>query len=253
MKTQKLTVVGAGPGDEELITLKGVRALKEADVVLYDALVNPALLQYASASIPKIYVGKREGQHSFTQQQINEMIVAMAAQYGHVVRLKGGDPFVFGRGHEELEAARANDIPAQYVPGISSSIAVAGLVDIPVTQRGFSESFWVITGTTAKGELSKDVALAAQTNATVVILMGLKKLATIAEVFQLAGKQSLPVAVISNGSLADQQIVVGTMSNIVERVANMKLSSPAIIVAGEVVKLHPSYLVEEVNTILATR
>lgn len=253
MKAQKLTVVGAGPGDEELITLKGVRALQEADVVLYDALVNPALLQYAPASVPKIYVGKREGQHSYTQQQINEMIVAMAGQYGHVVRLKGGDPFVFGRGHEELEAARSNNIIAQYVPGISSSISVAGLADIPVTQRGYSESFWVITGTTAKGELSKDVALAAQTNATVVILMGLKKLPAIAEVFQLAGKQSLPVAVIQNGSLPDQQLVLGSMTNIVERVAERKISSPAIIVAGEVVRLHPSHWQKEVNTLLATR
>src|SRR6476661_2834377 len=170
MKTKtypKLTLVGAGPGDAELITVKGIKALSQADVVLYDALVNPDILEYAPQNAVKLYVGKRSKNHTYTQEQINTLIVELAHKHGHVVRLKGGDSFVFGRGLEEIKYAELFEIETSVVPGISSSIGVPALSGIPVTHRGASESFWVITGTTSKGELSKDVRVAAHTNATV--------------------------------------------------------------------------------------
>ena len=178
----KLTVVGAGPGDAELITLKGIKALQAADVVLYDALVNTQLLDYAAAA-EKIFVGKRKGCYAYQQEQINELIVQRASGGLHVVRLKGGDPFVFGRGAEEMEYASAFGLDADVVPGISSCVSVPANANIPVTKRGSSESFWVITGTTRQHELSADIQLAAQSSATVVILMGMSKLSAIVDAF----------------------------------------------------------------------
>src|SRR6201996_9437999 len=175
-KQPKITLVGAGPGDAELITLKAIKVLNIADVVLYDALVNEELLTYAPENAVKVYVGKRSGDHTYSQETVNKLMVDYAINYGHVVRLKGGDPFVFGRGFEELDYAASYSIPAQVIPGISSSIGVPGAQNIPVTHRGLSESFWVVTGTTAKGAVSKDIYDAARTNATVVVLMGIHKL-----------------------------------------------------------------------------
>ncbi|MCX2741041.1 uroporphyrinogen-III C-methyltransferase [Pontibacter anaerobius] len=239
-KLPKLTLVGAGPGDEDLISLKGVKALQQADVVLYDALVNSELLKYAPAGVPKIYVGKRAGAHSLKQGEINNLIVDFAFSHGHVVRLKGGDSFVFGRGYEELEHADKFNIETAVVPGISSSIAVPELQQIPLTIRGVNESFWVITGTTSSGEISSDVVLGAQSNATVIILMGVSKLAQIAAIFSAAGKADTPVAVIQNGSLPDERIALGNVHNIVERVEAQQVGAPAIIVIGEVVNFHPA-------------
>ncbi|TND10547.1 MAG: uroporphyrin-III C-methyltransferase [Bacteroidetes bacterium] len=232
----KLTLVGAGPGDPELISLKGINALSNADVVLYDALVNTELLKYVPIHARKIFVGKRKGQHSFTQDQINTLIVDYAFSHGHVVRLKGGDPFVFGRGYEELEFADSFNIETQIVPGISSSVAVPALQRIPVTHRGSSESFWVIAGTTSSGKLSRNLQIAAQTNATVVVLMGLAKLKEIAGIYRAAGKGDLPVAVIQDGSLPTENIAVGSIDTIAEEVAREKIASPAIIIIGEVVR-----------------
>ncbi|MGZ4033730.1 MAG: uroporphyrinogen-III C-methyltransferase [Bacteroidia bacterium] len=237
----KLTLVGAGPGDVDLITVKGVEAISSADVILYDALVNRELLKYAPIEALKIYVGKRNNNHTYTQEQINSLIVDFAYTHGHVVRLKGGDPFVFGRGHEELTYAELFNIETAVVPGLSSSIAVPELQGIPVTNRGTSESFWVITGTTSKGKLSDDIKLAAQSTATVVILMGLNKLAEIAEIFKLHGKSDTAVAIIQNGSLPTENIALGTIDTIVEITKNEKIASPAVIVIGDVVKLHPLF------------
>src|SRR5690606_17092198 len=177
--TPRLTLVGAGPGDPELITLKGILALGKADVVLYDALVDKSLLKYATEKALKIYVGKRNGSRDNPQEETNQLIVDYALKYGHVVRLKGGDPFVFGRGAEEIEYAQQFGIKTEMVPGITSSSAVPAGQGIPVTKRGVSESFWVITGTTSAGQLSNDLHLAARSTATVVVLMGTKKLGEI--------------------------------------------------------------------------
>lgn len=238
----KLTLVGAGPGDSELITLKAIKALQSADVVLYDALANDSLLEYAPKEAVKINVGKRKGQHSFKQHEINHLIVSLALEHGHVVRLKGGDPFVFGRGYEELEHAKAFDISTEVIPGVSSSIGVAAAVQIPITHRDIARSFWVVTGHTSDGSLPKDLELAAQSTATVVVLMGMSKLAEIAAIFEKYGKASVPVAIIQNGTTGEQKSVFGQVRDIVEKVNESKVSNPAVIIVGEVVGLHPDYV-----------
>jgi uroporphyrin-III C-methyltransferase len=241
VKEPRITLVGAGPGDAELITIKGIKALQTADVVLYDALVNEELLEFAPEHATKVYVGKRSGDHSFSQENINKLMIDYALNYGHVVRLKGGDPFVFGRGYEELDHAADYSIPAQVIPGISSSIGVPGLQGIPVTHRGLSESFWVVTGTTSDGKVSADLYEAAKTKATVVVLMGIHKLAEIAEIFKSEGKHKLPVAVIQSGSTDNEKVVVGVVSTITEVAEENGITSPALIVFGEVVSLHPKF------------
>ena len=231
----KLTIVGAGPGDAELITLKAIKALESADVVLYDALVNEELLQYASQA-EIIFVGKRYGCHAYSQDQINDLIVSMAKSKGQVVRLKGGDSFVFGRGSEEIDFAHQFGIETAVVPGISSAMGVPACNGISLTQRKVSESFWVITGTTSEHKLSKDVALASQSSATVVILMGMNKLDEIIALYQSNRTDDLPIAIIQNGTKATQKKVIGTISTIKTLVEENQIASPAIIVIGEVVK-----------------
>ena len=243
-KTAKVSIVGAGPGDAELLTIKGLKAIQSADVILYDALVNPTLLEAARFDALKIYVGKRASQHQFQQEEINEMLVRYAFMFGHVVRLKGGDPFVFGRGHEELEYVQSKNIPVEVIPGISSCIAVPALQHIPLTKRGINESFWVMTATTRTGSLSNDVYLATQSSATIVILMGLRKLAQIAAIFQGQQKGTQAIMVIQSGSTQQERCVVGTIDTIVEQVAQAQLQTPAIIVIGEVVRLHPTVEVD---------
>ena len=245
----KLTVVGAGPGDPELITLKAIKAIKDADVILYDALVNEDLLDYASSGTELIFVGKRKGCYAFHQEQINELIVARAKSHGHVVRLKGGDPFIFGRGSEELDYAKQFGIEAYMVPGISSALAVPAYQGIPLTKRGSSESFWVITGTTKNHELSNDIFLASKSTATVVILMGMGKLEEIVDIFSKEGKQNLPIAIIQNGTTKDEKVGIGTVETICDIVNEKQLSSPAIIVIGEVVKERTilNSIISEVN------
>ena len=241
-KKPKLTVVGAGPGDVDLITVKAIKVLKTADVVLYDALVNEDLLEYINPEAEQIFVGKRRGCYKYQQEQINELIVARAKSNGHVVRLKGGDPFIFGRGAEEMEYAANYGLEVAVVPGISSSMAVAASQNIPVTKRGSSESFWVITGTTKDHKISEDIQLAAKSNATVVVLMGMSKLPQIVELFQAEGKNNLPVAIIQNGTRPDEKIGIGTVDTIEAIVAEKELKNPAIILLGEVVNHRQSIL-----------
>ncbi len=241
IREPRITLVGAGPGDPELITMKGANALKDADVVLYDALVNEAVLDYASPDAVKVYVGKRSGEHSYSQEAVNQLMVDYAINYGHVVRLKGGDPFVFGRGYEELNFAAGYSIPAQVIPGLSSSISVPGLQQIPVTHRGLSESFWVVTGTTASGAISNDLYEAVRTKATVVVLMGLNKLKEIVKLYQQEHRHKLPVAVIQDGSTENEKVAVGIVDTILELVEEKNIKAPAILVFGEVVSLHPQF------------
>ena len=242
MNTGKLTVVGAGPGDVELITLKGIKALQDADVVLYDALVDCQLLEYAPEA-EHIFVGKRKGCYHYQQEQINELIVQRGSMGCHVVRLKGGDPFVFGRGAEEMEYAAHFGIDVAVVPGISSAVAVPASQNVPVTKRGAAESFWVITGTTREHKLSQDVALAAKSSATVVILMGMSKLGEIMRLFSKEGKSATPVAIIQEGTTTMERIGIGTVASIEAKVKELQLSNPAIIIIGEVVK-HRQKLME---------
>ncbi|GAB3936053.1 uroporphyrinogen-III C-methyltransferase [Mucilaginibacter myungsuensis] len=241
IKEPRITLVGAGPGDADLITIKGVKALQTADVVLYDALVNDELLNLAPEHAVKVYVGKRSGEHYYEQSAINQLMVDYALNYGHVVRLKGGDPFVFGRGYEELDFAADYSIPTQVVPGISSSIGVPGLAGIPVTHRGLSESFWVVTGTTASGLLSNDLYDAVRSRATVVVLMGVHKLKEIVKLYQNEGRGKLPVAVIQSGSTENERVAIGVVDTIIEVVEEKQVKAPALIVLGDVVSLHKDY------------
>ena len=243
-----LTVVGAGPGDVDLLTIKGAKALQDADVVLYDALVNVELLEHAK-NAEHIFVGKRKGCYTYQQEQINELIVERAKSKGNVVRLKGGDPFVFGRGAEEMEYAAKHGLEVAVVPGITSAISVPASQNIPVTKRGSSESFWVITGTTKNHALSKDVVLAAKSSATVIILMGMSKLPEIVALFKSEAKANLPIAIIQNGTRENEKIGIGTIATIEKIVAQQELKNPAIILIGEVVK-HKAALKQAASTFI---
>jgi uroporphyrin-III C-methyltransferase len=231
----KLTLIGAGPGDPELITLKGIKALQSARVILYDALVDDRLLDYAPKAI-KIFVGKRANNHAYTQDAIHRMILQYAYEYGHVVRLKGGDPFVFGRGTEEIQYAQLFGIDTEVVPGITSALSVPAANGIPATERGVAEGVWIITGTTTEGSISTDIKLAAQSKSTVIILMGTKNLGEIVNSFKEAGKHHLPVAIIQNGTTPLQRQVIGDIKTIERLASKHKIGAPAIIVVGEVVR-----------------
>lgn len=237
-----LSLVGAGPGDPELITLKAVRTLREAGVILYDALASEELLSYASPEAIIRFVGKRYGCHALSQAEINNLIIAYAFSHKRVVRLKGGDPFVFGRAQEEIETARKHGIDVELIPGISSAIAVPAMQMIPLTCRGINESFWVTTGTTQSGDISSDIRLAAQSSATVIILMAMSKLDDIMAIFARYGKAETPVAIIQDGTTAKEKIVIGRVKDIAFQSQYAGITNPAVIVVGEVVSLHPSLI-----------
>lgn len=232
----QISLVGAGPGDIDLISVKGLDRLKKARVVLYDALVNEELLTYAPTA-KKIFVGKRKGYKAYEQEEINQLLVESANEFGHVVRLKGGDSFVFGRGMEEVQFARKYQIPTEVIPGISSSISVPALAGIPVTHRGVSNSFFVLSATLADGSLNPELKKAVQLDATIVILMGLSQLEKITRLYQEGSKHNLPAAVIYNGSLPEQKILSGNIATIAGLHQQAGIEGPGVIVIGEVVSL----------------
>ena len=237
MKRPFLSLVGAGPGDPDLITVKAIKVLAMADVILYDALANKELLSYARKDAICQFVGKRFGCHALSQSEINDLMIQYAFSHGHVVRLKGGDPFVFGRAHEEIDAATRAGIQVEIVPGITSALAVPATLGIPPSCRGFSESFWVTTGTTRDGSVSSDLYLAAQSTATIIILMAMNKLEAIMDIFMGSGKGDVPVAIIQDGTTPKQKQVFGTVRDIVFRAQFARLSNPSIIIVGKVVDL----------------
>jgi len=230
-----LTLVGAGPGDPDLITVKGIKALKEADIVLYDALIDPELLYYCKKTCIKQYVGKRAGLHSLTQKEICNLIIKLSNKYKNIVRLKGGDAFVFGRATEEIEAARSAGMEVKVVQGISSALAVPASALIPLTSRGISQSFWVATGTTKEGKLSKDIYLAAQSSATIILLMAMNHLPEIMSVFLNFNRGNTPVAIIQEGCTARQKMISGEVNTICHLAQEHKMSNPAVVIIGEVV------------------
>lgn len=232
--SSELILIGAGPGDPELITVKAWRALQNADTILYDHLANTALLELARPGCELICVGKRPYEASIAQEDIHELIRRKAVKGGSIIRLKGGDPFIFGRGFEELLFARQLGLRVSYIPGITS-MQTAGLADIPLTHRAVSESIWVVTGTKKDGSLSADLRLALKSKATVVIYMGMKKLAEIAALYTQEGYSNMPAAIIRHGSRPDQQVAVGVAGNLPGLAASHALSHPAIILIGEVV------------------
>jgi uroporphyrin-III C-methyltransferase len=232
----KIIFAGAGPGDPELISVKALKALQCANVILYDALVNPSLLKHVPFSCKHIYVGKRRGKKEFEQEEINSLLVFYARRYDVVVRLKGGDPNVFGRGHEEMSYVRQHGILTEMIPGISSAIAAPAAADIPLTKRGVNESFWVVTGTLSSGELANDFELAARSSATVVVLMGVSHLKTISSLVARLRSPDEPMALIQDATMSEQKVVTGTASEIFANATSAGISSPAVIVIGKVVE-----------------
>ena len=241
MRKGKVFLVGAGPGDPDLITVKGRDCLRKADVVIYDRLINDSLLNETSAEAEKIYVGKAANYHPWRQEAINRLLLKKAREGKVVVRLKGGDPFVFGRGGEEAEFLAMNRIPFEVVPGVSSAYAVPAYAGIPVTRRGLASSFSVITGHKAFGNTGTKIAAWDKVSAgadTLVILMGLTNLANVVdELIKNKRDPATPIAVISYGTSQRQRCVTGELQNILARVESERLKPPAVVIVGEVVRL----------------
>jgi uroporphyrin-III C-methyltransferase len=232
----KVYLTGAGPGDIDLLTVKALRVIREADVIIYDRLANPDILQEAKSGCEFIYVGKEDSHHTLPQEEINDVIYQASQKYSAVVRLKGGDPFVFGRGGEEGIYLKEREVAFEFIPGITSAIAVPEYAGIPVTHRGVTVSFRVVTGHESTKAQSQIPWENYRTDDTIIFLMGLHRLGVIAEKLMEIGKPSdFPVAVISRGTRPDQQTVVGTLSDIYAKAKD--LPTPALIVVGEVVKL----------------
>jgi len=235
----KVFLVGAGPGDPDLLTLKGKRCLEAADVILCDQLVNGELLEFAHADAELIYVGKRAGKHCVEQRDIEALLIQKAREGKNVVRLKGGDPFVFGRGGEEAQALSAAGIPYEIVPGVSSAIAAPAYAGIPVTHRSCASSLAIVTGHKASngcGEVKwRDLARSVD---TIVILMGLQNIREIMRQLLKGGcEPGRPVALIQSGTRPSQRTLVATVATIADLVEAAGFKSPTLIVVGEVVNI----------------
>ncbi|WHY88493.1 uroporphyrinogen-III C-methyltransferase [Neobacillus novalis] len=236
----KVYLVGAGPGDPDLITVKGLRCLEQADVILYDRLVNPELLKHAKKEAQLVYCGKLPHYHTMKQETINSFLVKYAKKGYQVVRLKGGDPFVFGRGGEEAEECVKHDVPFEIIPGITAGIAASAYAGIPVTHRTLSKSFAFITGHQA-GDVAAEHQWYHLANGvdTICVYMGVSQLSTIIKQLIRHGKQpQTPIGLVQWGTLSDQRTVTGTLETIEERVKEEGISNPSMIVIGEVVRLH---------------
>lgn len=231
-------IVGGGPGDPELITVKGLRALKKADVVVYDALVSKALLKHTRRNAELIYVGKRAGKHTLSQDEINRLLYEKALEGKIVVRLKGGDPYVFGRGEEEVEYLVKRGVKCEVIPGVTSAIAVPAYAGIPVTNRYIASSFAVVTGREAKEKTVRRVKLKniAQAVDTLIILMGVNTLRENVMELKEVLPEDTPIAIISSGTTFNQKVIVSTLDKILSVVKDSNIKPPAIMVVGEVVK-----------------
>ena len=233
----KVYLTGAGPGDIELLTLKAYRIIQKADVIVYDRLANPEILKEAKDGCEFVYVGKADSHHSLPQDEINELLHQLALKNDIVVRLKGGDPLVFGRGGEEALHLKANGIKFEFIPGITSAIAVPEYAGIPVTHRGVTVSFRVVTGHEAPNKKHSQIHWENfKTDDTIVFLMGLHNLDKITQKLIEIGKpKDFPIAVISKGTTPEEKTVIGTLEDIWQKAKD--LPTPALIVVGEVVKL----------------
>ena len=230
-------LTGAGPGDIDLLTVKALRIIKRADIIIYDRLANPDILEEAKDGCEFLYVGKEDSHHTLPQEEINELIYQSALKYETVVRLKGGDPFVFGRGGEEGIYLYERNIKFEFIPGVSSAIAVPEYAGIPVTHRGLTVSFRVVTGHEAKKSKSQIDWESFKSDETIVFLMGLHNLDKITKKLIEIGKpKEYPIAVISRGTRADEKTVIGTLEDIYKKAKD--LPTPALIVVGRVVNLH---------------
>ena len=231
-------LVGAGPGDPELLTLRAARLLAGADVVVYDHLVSPEVLRLVGEQARRIYVGKERAKHTLAQENINTLLVRLAREHACVVRLKGGDPFVFGRGGEELQVLAAEGVPFEVVPGVTAGCGVAAYAGIPLTHRDYAQSCLFITGHLKDGSCELDWPAIARRRQTVVIYMGLAGLATICERLVAHGLPTdWPAAVVEQGTLLDQRVVAATLATLPQAVEEAGLQSPCLTIVGEVVRL----------------
>lgn len=236
--TGHVVLVGAGPGDPELITVKGARALAAADIVVYDRLVAPSLLDLAPASAERVYVGKEPGRRATSQEEIGRLLVDHAGLGKVVVRLKGGDPFVFGRGGEEVLACLEAGIEVEVVPGITSAIAAPAAAGIPVTHRGIARSFAVVTGSTAHGDDTVDLSAVATATDTLVVLMAAGTLSETCGRLVAAGRRpDEPAAIVQWATTEDQRTVAGTLGDLPARAAAAGIGPPATLVVGNVAGL----------------
>ena len=234
-------LVGAGPGDPDLLTLRALRLMHKADVVLYDRLVSPEILLKLRPDAQKVYVGKRSADHAVPQETINQMLVRLAKVGNRVLRLKGGDPFIFGRGGEELESLAAAGIPFQVVPGITAASGCASYAGIPLTHRDYSQSVRFLTGHTKDGRVPLEWALLVKEQQTLVFYMGLAGLPDICDQLLKHGmSSSIPVAVIQQGTTQTQKVIVGNLDRIAGLAVEKEIQAPTIIIIGEVVKLQES-------------
>ncbi len=238
----KVYLVGAGPGDPGLFTIKGKTILECADVVVYDALVSPQILAMINPNAEKIDAGKRRGRHSLVQSETTELLIEKARQHAIVVRLKGGDPFIFGRGGEEMEELVAAGIPVEVVPGVTAGIAAPAYAGIPLTHRNYSSSVTFVTGHEAAGKYRPEVnwQAIARGSETIVIYMGIHNLPHIVAELTAAGLgEETPVALVRWGTRPDQEELIGTLGQIVAQVESTGFEAPAIVIIGNVVNLHP--------------
>ncbi len=233
----KVYLTGAGPGDVELLTIKALKLIQKADVIIYDRLANPEILKEARKDAELIFVGKEKGNHRIPQDEINELIYQSALKYETVVRLKGGDPFVFGRGGEEALYLKQRDVKFEIIPGITSAISVPAYAGIPVTNRSVTPSFRVVTGHRKSSDNIANINWQSFIeDETIVFLMGLHNISLIVSKLIEVGKgENYPCAIISNGTTNKQKVITGTLKDIVEK--SKDAVSPAIIIVGEVVKL----------------
>ena len=239
MKPGGVSIVGAGPGDPELITLKALRRIREADVILYDRLANKELLKYAKEGAVLVYCGKAPGRHAVPQEQIHELLAAYARKGLRVVRLKGGDPLVFGRGGEEAQAMVALAIPCEIVPGLTSALGAAASAGIPLTHRGLSSSVAFVSGMGADGQASGvRWDLLAQGADTLVVYMGVGRMEEICRELVANGKpQGTPAAVVEQGTGEAERVIVGTVGSIGRICRRMRVQNPALLMIGEVVRM----------------
>lgn len=238
-KLGKVYIVGAGAGDPDLLTFKALRLMQQADIVFYDNLVSAPILDLCRRDATKIFVGKKASDHAVKQENINELLAIHALQGKRVLRLKGGDPFVFGRGGEEAEHLVARGVDFEIVPGITAATAAASYTGIPLTHRDYAQSVKFITGALKTNVINDDYQGLLDDKQTVVFYMGLNVLPQMQQGLLAAGKNpNTPIAIISNASLPNQQVLTGTLADIVAKQADAKLSAPAVIIMGDVVRLH---------------